>query len=76
MKARIEFSPDKCSGCRTCSLACSFAFFRVFNPERAFIEISENDEDGSFAISLKDGCIHCRICAESCPFEVIRRVEE
>ena len=76
MKAHLEINPGKCSGCRTCSLSCSFAFLKVFNPERAFIEVIENEENGSFDIRLKDGCISCRICAESCPWGVITRTEE
>ncbi|MEN6463707.1 MAG: 4Fe-4S dicluster domain-containing protein [Syntrophaceae bacterium] len=76
MNARLEFNSEKCSGCRTCSLTCSFSYFKVFNPERAYIEVIENEENGSFTLKLKDGCTACRICAESCPFEVIKRVEE
>jgi len=76
MKARLEINPEKCSGCRTCSLSCSFAFSKVFNPEKAFVEVIENEEDGSFEIRLKNGCKTCRICADNCPFEVIKRIEE
>jgi formate hydrogenlyase subunit 6/NADH:ubiquinone oxidoreductase subunit I len=76
MKAQLVFNSEKCTGCRTCSLTCSFSYFKVFNPERAFIEVIENEENGSFELKLKDGCTFCRICEESCPFEVIKRVEE
>jgi len=76
MTARLVFNSEKCSGCRTCSLTCSFSYFKVFNPEKAFIEVIENEVNGSFELKLKDGCTACRICEESCPFEVIKRVEQ
>ncbi len=76
MKPRIEINSEKCSGCRICSLACSFTYFKVFNPERAYISVTENEETGSFDIELLDGCLACRVCEEHCPFGVIKRVAE
>ncbi len=75
MKASIAFDVERCSGCRTCALACSFAFFKVFNPEKAHIELTADEERATFTLTLKEGCIRCRICSEACPFGVIRRSE-
>jgi formate hydrogenlyase subunit 6/NADH:ubiquinone oxidoreductase subunit I len=75
VKAEIKHNPGLCSGCRTCALACSFAFFKVFNPEKAHLEFIVDEEKAAFSIRTKEGCIACRICSDICPFGAIERIE-
>ncbi|MCD4716260.1 MAG: 4Fe-4S dicluster domain-containing protein [Desulfobacterales bacterium] len=68
-----------CTGCKTCALACSFNYFGVFNPEKAYIKVIRHEEAGTFDIVIKNGCIPCKICEESCPTKAlifIQREEE
>ncbi|HPL64502.1 MAG: 4Fe-4S binding protein [Syntrophales bacterium] len=76
MNVRIEANADKCAGCMTCALACSFTFHKVFNPRRAYIRISSDEERGCFRISISGECRACKVCAEACPFGAISRIGE
>lgn len=48
------FSPEKCSGCRNCELACSIGHFGVFNPKGARIKISREGPREEIKV-----CNHC-----------------
>jgi carbon-monoxide dehydrogenase iron sulfur subunit len=67
VKAYLGINPQLCTGCRTCVLACSFEYFKVFSLEKGYISILRNEEEGSFDIVVKDGCIPCTVCEENCP---------
>jgi formate hydrogenlyase subunit 6/NADH:ubiquinone oxidoreductase subunit I len=75
VKAEIKHKPELCTGCRICALACSFAFFKVFNPEKAYLEFIVDEERAAFSMRTKEGCIACRICSDICPFDAIERIE-
>ncbi len=66
-------SPESCSGCLRCSLACSFFTSpdRAFNPARSKIQVIHGQEDGLFQIELSQKCTHCGICVEYCEFGVL-----
>lgn len=35
----------KCTGCRSCELACSWHFYKTFNPEASAIKVNRYDEE-------------------------------
>ncbi len=57
------FSPERCTGCRNCELACSIGHFGAFNPARARIRIRR--EGALEEISV---CNHCldHPCVAAC----------
>ena len=62
----IERAAEKCSGCLSCELACSFAHFGYFDRGKSRIRII-NDEEMSDIEILQ--CIQCeeRFCINACP---------
>lgn len=69
---KLIFSPEKCTGCRACELACSFSCDGVFSPSRSRIRVTKIDEKG---IDIPSGCYHCdkAPCMEVCPVRAIYR---
>ena len=39
MSKGLVVSPDKCTGCRTCELACSYSKSDAFNPKDSAISV-------------------------------------
>lgn len=75
MKKNILVNPDKCDGCCTCMLACSFAKENEFSTSKARIHIVKIAEKG---LDLPVTCKHCikARCMEACVFNAIKRDEE
>ena len=71
----ILFDPEKCIGCRTCSLACSFHHEGEFNPALARITTLWMTDIGRFVTVT---CQQCEepLCAEACPRNAIQRDSE
>jgi formate hydrogenlyase subunit 6/NADH:ubiquinone oxidoreductase subunit I len=67
MESYLGINPQLCTGCRTCVLACSLEYFGVFSLEKSYISVSRKEEEGSFDILIKNGCIPCHVCEENCP---------
>lgn len=67
----IIIDMDKCTGCRTCELICSFTHNNSINPRKARIHIYKNERNG---IDTPLICLHCKEpkCAEVCPNNAIR----
>ena len=57
-------------------LACSFAFFKVFNPSRSKIIIERNEEEGTFDIKFTSECVPCNICAKYCSYGALTYMEK
>ncbi len=57
--------PEKCTGCRLCELACSFARYKAFNRELSAIRV-ESYEDR--ALNVPVACLQCREapCVRAC----------
>lgn len=55
----IAVHPEKCSGCRTCEVACSFAHYRKFGTSLARVRVSKLELVGV------DCPILCRQCPDS-----------
>ncbi|MEM2878157.1 MAG: 4Fe-4S dicluster domain-containing protein [Candidatus Hadarchaeales archaeon] len=64
----------KCTGCRSCELACSFYHYREHNPSRAFLKIVKIEEQFRDVPVI---CRHCgkAPCIEVCPVGAIGRNE-
>lgn len=61
---------EKCSGCRTCLVACALENFREINPAKAVLRIQGLfPAPGTYHIHL---CDQCGQCAEVCPEQAIR----
>jgi NAD-dependent dihydropyrimidine dehydrogenase PreA subunit len=69
---KLVVREDRCSGCRTCELACSMRNFSQPNPKRSAVRVS-----GAFPAPGKYSlvyCDQCGVCAEMCPADAIREV--
>lgn len=67
-------SPEKCIGCRTCELICSFDKNNEFNPKHAAVSVIAYDEA---AVAVPMMCMQCEdpSCMKVCPVSAIDRVE-
>jgi Fe-S-cluster-containing hydrogenase component 2 len=68
----LMLSPEKCTSCRTCELACSFRHEQEFNPIRARVSVLSYEKAG---ISIPIMCLQCdnAACAKVCPVNAITR---
>jgi anaerobic carbon-monoxide dehydrogenase iron sulfur subunit len=66
MSKSLVIDLDKCTGCRTCELACSFIHHGEYNPVKSAIQVSIFAEDAFFVPVV---CLQCKKphCAKVCP---------
>lgn len=69
---KLIVDPNKCKGCLTCEIMCSFFHEQMFSTERSRIHVIKDDEAGV------DAPIVCRQCSKPlclavCPEKVISR---
>jgi Fe-S-cluster-containing hydrogenase component 2 len=66
MARALTVNLDKCTGCRSCELACSFKHHREFNPIKSNIHVSIFTENAFYVPVV---CFQCdkAFCAEVCP---------
>jgi len=59
-------SPDRCTGCTSCVLTCSFEHDGSFSLNRSRIRVEREEEQAVFTPQV---CIQCpeRFCIEACP---------
>ena len=71
---RISINPEKCTGCNSCELVCSFAKTHTFNPKKARIKVVPLDYLGFSNPIL---CLQCKKpkCVEMCPTGALRKTE-
>ena len=69
---QLSIKPEKCIGCRTCELVCSFGHYQQFNPKMANVKVFEY-EKAAVAIPLM--CMQCEepSCMKVCPVNAISR---
>jgi Fe-S-cluster-containing hydrogenase component 2 len=74
MKFRFEIIPTKCTGCRTCELACAFSHAQNKKVARSRIYPVAHAPDQYVPVA----CLQCDdpACAKSCLFDAISRNEE
>lgn len=70
----VKAYPEKCSGCMSCALACSWTFSGVFNPLKSRILINWPG-DIQRSITFAKECTDCGVCAEYCNFGALEVVE-
>jgi len=72
MSKILMISPEKCLGCRSCELMCSFNKDGEFNPRHAAVSVLSYEEAG---ISVPVMCMQCEnpSCMKVCPVGAISR---
>jgi Fe-S-cluster-containing hydrogenase component 2 len=71
----IVISPEKCTGCRLCELACSYNRVNSFNPKDAAISVLSFDEIG---LAVPMTCLQCEDphCMTVCMVDAISKDPE
>jgi len=71
---QLVIKPEKCIGCRSCELACSFGHFGEFNPKLSNIHVFEYEKA---AVAIPVMCLQCEepACQKVCPVGAISRDE-
>ena len=64
--------PDKCAGCRTCELMCSFEHTKTFNPRLSAVTVIDYE---AALTSVPVMCMQCdeACCLKVCPVGAITR---
>ena len=74
MSKVLFVEPEKCTGCRTCELICSFIHSREFNPLHSRISVVSFERTG---FSFPAVCQQCSVaaCMQVCPVGAISQDE-
>ena len=70
----IKAYPEKCAGCLSCALACSWTFTGTFNPLKSRVQINWPG-DVERHIVFTEECTNCGICVEYCNYDALEIVE-
>lgn len=72
MKKTLNVDPDKCTGCRSCEVVCSFQHEKEIIPAKSRIHIIKWEETG---LDIPIVCQQCDkpVCESVCPVKAIRR---
>lgn len=71
MSKQLVFKPERCVGCRTCELVCSYGHFEQFNPRMSAVSVVDYEVE---AVSIPLMCMQCddAACAAVCPVEALK----
>jgi len=72
MEKIIVVQPEKCTGCRTCELVCSFTHTGEFNPARSRISVFSFEKVGFSSPVLCQQC-STAACMQVCPVGAVSR---
>jgi Fe-S-cluster-containing hydrogenase component 2 len=74
MTKQLVLKPEKCMGCRTCELVCSFRHNDQFNPTLAAVTVIDYEQQ---VVSIPVMCLQCEeaCCLKVCPVHAISRDE-
>ena len=74
MIKQLMMKPEKCTGCRTCEVICSYNRHGAFNPRQSAVTVMTYDEA---AISVPVMCLQCEeaCCVQVCPVHAMQRLE-
>lgn len=66
MTVELDISPDRCTGCRACEIACAFHHNRSFSRRSSSVQINRYERSGKFEIIIhesdEDGYLACDSC--------------
>lgn len=83
MKMELRADAEKCCGCRTCEVMCTFHHKKVFGRKASSIQVKRLERKGEFEIIIHDtkknphlACDLCEgedmpLCVKSCPTKAI-----
>jgi len=67
----ILIDEEKCTGCISCKLWCSYTHYKIFNPSKANLDII--DKYGlNPKIKFLDSCVKCGQCAMHCLYGALK----
>ncbi len=69
----IVTDPEKCAGCLSCQLICSYTHTGRFNPLCAYIRINLRDD---YRIEFTEECTECGLCVEHCTYGALQPAGE
>lgn len=69
----IQINTQNCTGCLRCQLACSFQNTGRFNPSAAYLTVQVRGPECE--IVFTEECLDCGVCADSCFYEALVKVE-
>ena len=74
MSKSLVVDLEKCTGCRTCEMACSFMHYGEYNPVKSAIQVSIFSENAFFVPVV---CFQCKkpFCEEVCPTGALSKNE-
>lgn len=71
-RRRIRIDSSKCSGCRSCELACAFAHTRAFDPAESRIRVHKDEAAGLDEPKVCQQCGNA-LCIQECPTGALYR---
>ena len=76
-KIYLKMMDSKCTGCRSCQVACSFNLYQVCDPSTARIKVTRSHETGEVAVDLSSPCTGCDPedkppCVTACRFGALK----
>ena len=73
-KYSIRVTPERCTGCLRCQLACSERYTGAFNPLAARILV---DGSGVYSrIEFSIACDQCALCVTQCLYGALEKIEK
>ena len=75
MGKQLLIKPEKCIGCRTCEIICSYKRGKNFNPKNAAVSVMSYEEA---MVSVPVMCLQCEeaSCVKVCPVGAMYRAED
>ena len=71
MKTNIIIKDEKCTGCMSCELACSFHHRKIFKPSVASIEVGIDEKERKIFITIYNRESERHIACDNCIGEEI-----
>ena len=74
MAKALVVNLEKCTGCRTCEMACSFMHYGEYNPTKSAVQVSIFTESAFFVPVV---CFQCKkpFCEDVCPTGALTKNE-
>ena len=74
---RVEFFENKCIGCRSCEIACSYHLKKAFTPFMSSIKVIRDSAKDIVEISVDSRCDACEdeeipLCVKYCVSDALK----